>query len=61
MTSLLDALSFAAFTYQARTYDYEYIGPGKNAVPWFDLLVLGVCVVAIVVVVRGVIDSRRNR
>ena len=61
MTTLLDALSLNVLRIQSAVYDYEYIGPGKNAVPWFDLLVLGVCVVAIVVVVRGVIDSRRNR
>lgn len=60
MTSLLDALSLVAFTYQATSYDYEYIGPGKNAVPWLDLFALGVCIIAVAVVVRGFLNDRRN-
>jgi hypothetical protein len=41
-------------------FDYTYIGPGRNEVPWLDLFIIGICIVAIGVVVHGVIMRARD-
>lgn len=41
-------------------FDYSYIGPGRNDIPWFDLFVIGFCIFAIGVVIHGVIVRARD-
>lgn len=53
MNPHFNAIPFKAVTYEEIATD-EYIGPGKKAVPFFELYVLGICIIAAAVVVRRV-------
>src|SRR5688572_23174744 len=54
------AIPYETAPYQAVAYDYEPIGPARNEVPWFDLLVFAILVLAAGVVVHGVVGDLRR-